>query len=562
MRASSKINNILEVQEILNKLPKDCHLKLLIDKSTVKCEFNLIESYLNAPEFPLVPLGNKRKVMKKIHALPNKSLYMGEIFETSANGLGFAYDTQGNYYEGYFLDNKYSGKGRMIRSTGEIISGDWVEGNIATGVINYGNNKVYEGEIQDLEPHGMGKESSDDYVYTGNFHRSKKHGQGRVVWPGERSYEGSFVMGRIEGVGKFTSPYSTYEGEWKANRMHGNGTQTWPDGSTYKGAMFAGLKNGYGIYTTPTKKFSGFWKNEKEDGKGTLYENGKVISGIWRNGKRANNKSLADLEFDQLSDPKTIISEQDLINPNIKHINFLSILIDPKIHEKCSDILKIRDAEGALRWEDYEELIITRDKWISVGKGIYYGETDPMGRPQGKGLWLKVSHIYEGYWSEGLRHGFGREINLRNEVYIGNWMKNTKFGFGTLKKKNAKYIGEWENNKFNGNGLLATENLIYEGEWVQGLQHGKGVMEYPDGKVYAGEFKNGAVSGIGKFLFANGHGYEAVWKNGERVKIINKIKPEKKNTEIEELENDDLTIESHKVIKAIMSNSVYSEFSY
>lgn len=37
---------------------------------------------------------------------------------------------------------------------------------------------------------------------------------------------------------------------------------------------------------------------------------------------------------------------------------------------------------------------------------------------------------YEGYFQEGLIHGFGRFTDLDNNTYIGEWVKNKKHGYG------------------------------------------------------------------------------------------------------------------------------------
>lgn len=37
---------------------------------------------------------------------------------------------------------------------------------------------------------------------------------------------------------------------------------------------------------------------------------------------------------------------------------------------------------------------------------------------------------YEGYFQEGLIHGFGRFTDIDNNMYIGEWVKNKKHGYG------------------------------------------------------------------------------------------------------------------------------------
>jgi hypothetical protein len=79
-------------------------------------------------------------------------------------------------------------------------------------------------------------------IYSGEFRRGRKHGQGVKSWPrtGDR-YEGSFVDDRREGTGAYTWGRGSawagarYTGSYRADRRHGRGVYEWPNGERYAG---------------------------------------------------------------------------------------------------------------------------------------------------------------------------------------------------------------------------------------------------------------------------------------------------------------------------------------
>ena len=536
------------------KAYKKSNLKAFADGMLLSAESSLIEAYLRADSFPLKFLGGERKVLSKPHALPNRALYIGEILESTPNGIGFQLDWQENYYEGYFENGTFSGKGRLFTSKGEIIQGEWADDKISQGTILNYDNKTYEGALEELKPHGIGQETCDDYVYKGNYYKSKKHGIGRIEWNDGTWYEGDFIMGRIEGKGKYHWIDTEYEGYWKANKMHGEGIQTWSDGSKYEGNMSNGLKEGFGIFTSDLRTYKGFWKKGKEDGKGILEENGNMIEGIWINGKLSNSENALKSRSNTIKTQQLLISSPSE-NPTFKLINYQDINFPENIIEKCNEILSIREKFGKFKWDFKTDLIITANKWKKFGKGLYYGESNTLNSPEGRGIWISITKIYEGYWLNGNHHGYGREINTFNEVYVGNWFNNVKFGFGVLTKRRAKYIGDWESNKFNGTGVLITDDLFYDGNWVNGLQHGKGTLEYSDKKIYIGEFDSGVISGNGTLILPNESRCEALWNNGEIIKRIKKNtqKPAIMEDDEDEIQ-DDYFQESKNLLHSLINN--------
>ncbi|OMJ94179.1 hypothetical protein SteCoe_2660 [Stentor coeruleus] len=484
--------------EIKLKLFEKSYLKILSDLLNPENSDDLKSTHLNAAVFPLTRLGGDREFIRSPLKVTDEGFFIGEILENKPNGLGYYMDTQGNYYEGYFYYGKFHGKGRLFTYKGEVVIGNWNEGDCLYGIINSLDSKIYEGEMENLEPHGLGQEENDDYTYKGNFYRNKKHGKGKLIWRNGNWYEGDFIMGRIEGKGKQHIADYEYEGDFAGNKMDGFGVQTWKDGSRYEGMMKNGYRNGQGIYINNTKTYNGNWKNGKENGKGILEENGIFFEGIWENGTLISNETASSL-----SSEDTPLSPKAL-SPRIKAIKFSSIEIPEKFKAKCEFLFNLREQSEKIDWKTNEMIIIKENYWRKYGKGVYYGETGENLKPNGLGIWLSTSQIYEGNFSEGERNGFGRLINRYEEIYTGNWYKGLKQGYGVLIKKNTKYSGEWENNLFHGKGILITESVVYDGEWKYGLQHGKGILNYQDGKIYKGEFVKGVIEGVGVLAYPDG----------------------------------------------------------
>jgi hypothetical protein len=516
-------------KEIKAKIYKKSHLKLLLETFPTPFETDFEDLYLSAPEFPLRPQGGSLKFLKKPHALPDKSYYIGEAQDSTLCGLGFQLSPKGWYYEGYYKAGVFCGKGRLFTASGNIISGTWCDGEISSGNIFTPPNKTYAGDIVALEASGRGQEECEDYSYKGEYFKGKKHGQGRLEWRDGNWYEGEFIMGRIEGNGKHHWEDSEYEGSWKANKMHGLGIQEWVDGSRYEGSMKLGFKDGYGVYSTPVKKYSGYWKNGKEDGKGVLEEDGKVSEGLWKAGKMIST----DVQSVGAPSSPTSLNAASCVRVRLK-----DIWVPEKVREKCRELLEIREKMEPFEFDENDVIRVSEDKWRQVGKGVFYGETNAWGQPHGRGIWLNSVSLYEGWFTSGERTGFGRQLNKHGELYIGDLDKGLKCGFGSLSKPDAEYVGDWDENKFHGRGRLATAQLTYDGDWVQGLQHGKGTLEYADGKVYAGDFKAGVVEGYGFIKYPSGLTIHGSWEAGQVTKVLKKTHEEAQNAEDSTLDQE------------------------
>ncbi len=80
--------------------------------------------------------------------------------------------------------------------------------------------------------------------------------------------------------------------------------------------------------------------------------------------------------------------------------------------------------------ETYQgELIISNDKYIRKGYGIYYYEN---------------GDIYEGEWDNNEKSGVGEYIYSDGSIFRGEWLNDKKHGKGTLFANSIEFEGEWQ----------------------------------------------------------------------------------------------------------------------
>lgn len=109
--------------------------------------------------------------------------------------------------------------------------------------------------------------------------------------------------------------------------------------------------------------------------------------------------------------------------------------------------------------------------------------------------------VYLGNFVKGLKSGFGK-FQTNKYVYIGGWLLDQMHGVGYFEARNGDtYFGYWEMGKRVGFGIERTQNYQYKGEWKNDLPNGLGFhidkfkncrpAEFQDGKivdfVYFGE---------------------------------------------------------------------------
>lgn len=61
--------------------------------------------------------------------------------------------------------------------------------------------------------------------------------------------------------------------------------------------------------------------------------------------------------------------------------------------------------------------------------------------------------VYQGWWKQGKKYGFGREVAPNFTIYVGNFCGSCRCGYGELSHHDGR---------------------LYKGTFVNGLKHGRG----------------------------------------------------------------------------------------
>src|SRR5690606_35781060 len=88
----------------------------------------------------------------------------------------------------------------------------------------------------------------------------------------------------------------------------------------------------------------------------------------------------------------------------------------------------------------------TTSAGTSSSTGCIYGDCN-----NGWGKWQYESGYYEGFWSNGNRHGYGLYAWKTEGTYIGFYVNNIIEGYGSYENKNGKIVaGMYANGMANG----------------------------------------------------------------------------------------------------------------
>ena len=186
---------------------------------------------------------------------PNGDLYVGGVHGSFYHGKGKKFWKEtGNSYEGDWVYDHRTGKGRFTWANGNYYEGDFVEGNrTGKGKYVWASGGYYEGDFVEGKFNGYGvRVYQAGGRYEGQFKDDMCHGKGKMTWPNGDIYEGDWFEDFRAGKGKTVWANGVYyEGEYLKGKCHGNGFRTYTDNYTYKGQFKDGVRHGKGVLTAP-----------------------------------------------------------------------------------------------------------------------------------------------------------------------------------------------------------------------------------------------------------------------------------------------------------------------
>jgi hypothetical protein len=97
---------------------------------------------------------------------------------------------------------------------------------------------------------------------------------------------------------------------------------------------------------------------------------------------------------------------------------------------------------------------------------------------------------YAGSFFESQPHGVGKETDAAGGVYLGQFLKGNRHGFGVWVNKaplggySSRYEGMWSGDAQEGDGVMRYgTGSVYRGQWRNKRRHGYGVLTGSDGRV-------------------------------------------------------------------------------
>ncbi|ORM40620.1 TFIIH basal transcription factor complex helicase repD subunit [Babesia sp. Xinjiang] len=182
------------------------------------------------------------------------NIYEGQWDNGRINGYGTMKFVNGDIYEGEWMEGTMHGQGTYRYAEGDVYVGQWRnDKRHGKGVVTYMSSKgdvieFYDGDWVDNAMSGKGKyQYADGAVYEGDWYNGKMHGSGQYTFPNGNRYDGEWVNDHKEGYGTLTySSGEKYDGYWLNDKAHGTGSFIYPSNDKYVGEWENSKKHGTG----------------------------------------------------------------------------------------------------------------------------------------------------------------------------------------------------------------------------------------------------------------------------------------------------------------------------
>ena len=180
-------------------------------------------------------------------ALPDGSIYAGELQDGLFHGQGTLTWPDGRRYEGEFRQGLLSGQGRLDHGDGCTYEGEFLNGTLNGSGRYQCDDAVWQGEFQQGELLRGSLSWANGEVYEGEFQAFQPHGQGHRTTADGAHYKGRFESGYlVQGSYRDEQGYQ-YQGGFDYASFAGEGELTQPDGTIVRASFEYGEANGEGV---------------------------------------------------------------------------------------------------------------------------------------------------------------------------------------------------------------------------------------------------------------------------------------------------------------------------
>lgn len=322
-------------------------------------------------------------------------------------------------------------------------------------------------------------------VYTGNTRDGAPHGIGTLVFPNGTTLTGQFDMGSVVG-GKVKIVYAATA----TNRVY-----------TYEGGYSNGEQNGFGVTTWgPDDTEEAEYVDGAKQGSATLYRNGAVIKGMWKDDKMVGKHTWT------FKSGYTVEKDMDVPNGKETVIAQSRSQLPPAGAKKfINDYGTVYEGDAVVAGQPYNGKFTFTDGRITVGLHNKAGY-----------LIKGKTTLPDGSSTEGVHeNGYivsGKTVYPGGTTFNGTYDKNGYFIKGDAAYPNGEtFSGEFRNNK-RFRGKLTGDFGVFRGEIDSLNGFVVGQVTLKDGQIWRGFFgpKNSAL-GYRQTLTTDGLTYEHIY---------------------------------------------------
>ena len=323
--------------------------------------------------------------------------------------------TADGFYEGYVLDGKPDGIGRMLYNDSSRYEGGWSNGKWRGEGVYCTKTDTLSGYFEEGNLNGTGICKTKDFLYDGDWFDNKPDGIGYAVASDSSFYSGGWADGKRNGYGDMRfSNGDFYSGDWTDNLFDGIGTYTYArNGDSYYGEWKDGWQNGLGTYKANDFEYTGNWEDGWINGEGRItYANADFYEGNFVENERYG------VGYYQFNNGNSY--EGEFVDGQFNGLGVFRFA-DGNVYEGEFRDGKIK-GDGTLYYLEGKDTIAITANWdgsnrfpkqasVLFGNGDLYEGELVNGFPTGNGIWTTAEEREKG------ESGLSDSANRANEFY-------------------------------------------------------------------------------------------------------------------------------------------------